>query len=441
MNYMKSFFSNFREFYNEINSATLTGAIDVIVVQQEDGSYKCSPFYVRFGKIGVLRSREKIVDIEVNGQPVDLHMKLGHSGDAFFFEEIIEEEPKNTRESAPSPTEDTENGWLSDTYLSSGSDAGSDADIDENSQPNGETKEPNEQKDRKQKIKYKKKIRLSSQQIDDLNLNEGKNEVVFSVTTAYQGTTTCKCYIYLWRYDDQIIISDIDGTITKSDVLGHILPIIGRDWAQSGVANLFTLIKKNGYKIVYLSARAIGQSSSTGDYLKSIRQGDRSLPEGPLLLSPTSMIAALHREVIEKKPEEFKIQCLQDIRDLYPSSRSPFYAGFGNKINDTWAYRAVEIRPSRIFMINHKGELKLELIQNFQSSYTSLSDLVDQMFPPLHSDQTDFSSEYSAFEYWRESIPDIDDGDDLLISLQTKVNLSPKLVNNKNDSIFRKKVK
>ena len=57
----KVIFGNFQDFYSEINAATLTGAIDVIVVQQEDGSYKCSPFHVRFGKLGVLKAREKIV--------------------------------------------------------------------------------------------------------------------------------------------------------------------------------------------------------------------------------------------------------------------------------------------------------------------------------------------------------------------------------------------
>ena len=51
----------FQEFYSEINAATLTGAIDVIVVEQEDGTFKSSPFHVRFGKLGVLKSREKIV--------------------------------------------------------------------------------------------------------------------------------------------------------------------------------------------------------------------------------------------------------------------------------------------------------------------------------------------------------------------------------------------
>lgn len=61
MNYIGRIVSNFREFYNEINAATLTGAIDVVVVEQADGTFTCSPFHVRFGKLGVLRSREKVV--------------------------------------------------------------------------------------------------------------------------------------------------------------------------------------------------------------------------------------------------------------------------------------------------------------------------------------------------------------------------------------------
>lgn len=62
---MSSLLKAFKEFYNEINGATLTGAIDVIVVELADGSFVCSPFHVRFGKLGVLRSREKIVSLMV----------------------------------------------------------------------------------------------------------------------------------------------------------------------------------------------------------------------------------------------------------------------------------------------------------------------------------------------------------------------------------------
>lgn len=108
--------------------------------------------------------------------------------------------------------------------------------------------------------KYRKTLRLTSEQIESLNLKAGMNEMEFSVTTAYQGTSRCKCYVFRWKHTDKVVISDIDGTITKSDVLGHILPMVGKDWAQLGVAELFTKIEQNGYKLLYLSARAIGQS-------------------------------------------------------------------------------------------------------------------------------------------------------------------------------------
>lgn len=50
-----------KELYKGLNPATLTGCIDIIVVRQPDGSFQCSPFHVRFGKLGVLRSKEKVV--------------------------------------------------------------------------------------------------------------------------------------------------------------------------------------------------------------------------------------------------------------------------------------------------------------------------------------------------------------------------------------------
>ena len=40
-----------------------TGAIDIVVVEHEDGSYHASPFHVRFGKLGVMRAKEKLVKV------------------------------------------------------------------------------------------------------------------------------------------------------------------------------------------------------------------------------------------------------------------------------------------------------------------------------------------------------------------------------------------
>ena len=35
----------------------------MIVVEQEDGTFKSTPFHVRFGKMGVIKAKEKIVSI------------------------------------------------------------------------------------------------------------------------------------------------------------------------------------------------------------------------------------------------------------------------------------------------------------------------------------------------------------------------------------------
>lgn len=47
----------------------------------------------------------------------------------------------------------------------------------------------------------------------------------------------------------------------------------------------------------------------------------------------TSNKTVYFREVIEKKPEIFKIQCLTDIKNLFQHNKQPFYAAFGNRTN------------------------------------------------------------------------------------------------------------
>jgi len=66
-----------------------------------------------------------------------------------------------------------------------------------------------------------------------LGLKEGRNKATFSVHSE-AATQEVTAMIYLWSRFTKIVISDIDGTITRSDLLGHILPILGRDWSHSG---------------------------------------------------------------------------------------------------------------------------------------------------------------------------------------------------------------
>lgn len=125
---------------------------------------------------------------------------------------------------------------------------------------------------RRQSVQYKKSSIISTEQIKMLNLKPGKNDISFEVSSKYQGTQSLSCEIYLWEHDDKIVISDLDGTITKSDVLGHIFPLIGKDWSHNNVVKLYTDIEKNGFKILYLTARAIGQFDTTKNYLRQLKQ-------------------------------------------------------------------------------------------------------------------------------------------------------------------------
>uniref|UniRef100_G1KIM5 phosphatidate phosphatase n=1 Tax=Anolis carolinensis TaxID=28377 RepID=G1KIM5_ANOCA len=219
---------------------------------------------------------------------------------------------------------------------------------------------------------YKKSLRLSSDQIEKLKLKDGPNDVVFSITTQYQGTCRCAGTIYLWNWNDKIIISDIDGTITKSDALGQILPQLGKDWTHQGIAKLYHAINENGYKFLYCSARAIGMADMTRGYLHWVNDKGTILPRGPLMLSPSSLFSAFHREVIEKKPEKFKIECLNDIKNLFGPCEQPFYAAFGNRPNDVYAYMKVGVPDCRIFTVNPKGELIQEQTKGNKSSQMTI---------------------------------------------------------------------
>ena len=65
------------------------GAVDIITVKQHDGTFRSTPWYVRFGKFqGVLKGAEKVVRIEVNGVEANFHMHLDNSGEAYFVREV-----------------------------------------------------------------------------------------------------------------------------------------------------------------------------------------------------------------------------------------------------------------------------------------------------------------------------------------------------------------
>ncbi|KAG0332692.1 hypothetical protein BG004_001136 [Podila humilis] len=244
--------------------------------------------------------------------------------------------------------------------------------------------------------RYAKTLRLTSEQLKSLKLQKGANSLTFSVTSSYQGKAVCTAKLFLWEHDCRVVISDIDGTITKSDALGHIFTMAGKDWTHSGVAKLYTDIFNNGYKILYLTSRAIGQADYTRKYLKNVEQDNYQLPDGPVIMSPDRL------EIIIRKPQEFKMACLRDIKRLF-GDRNPFYAGFGNRITDALSYRSVDVPPSKIFTIAPDGNVTRELLTTYQSSYIALNDLVNEIFPPQRH-----APEFNDWNYWKPALPMIE---------------------------------
>lgn len=54
-------FKPLKALWDGLNPATLSGAIDVLAVEQPDGSLLSTCFHVRFGKLTLLRPQERVV--------------------------------------------------------------------------------------------------------------------------------------------------------------------------------------------------------------------------------------------------------------------------------------------------------------------------------------------------------------------------------------------
>ncbi|GJD02867.1 nuclear elongation and deformation protein 1 [Colletotrichum higginsianum] len=539
MQYVRNLSASVSSTWNSINPATLSGAIDVIVVEQEDGTLACSPFHVRFGKFSLLRPYEKKVEFKVNGVKQDYSMKLGEEGEAFFVFETSDTIPRDLQTSplvspasspplnpenpsspgleppplAPKealeralmlskelsanniPSHVTESGDLmldmtgfksneEDVFraeilarkilseeLEGPYDIGSLFGMDEHGniwiysseeakeaakkktmeagyRPNpviaaDAASDPGYQSDGSDvtttapspihrrtesdagasglqtppstppqstagnpNLNYAKTLRLTSDQLKALCLKPGENTMSFTVNRA-----TCQANMYLWKHETPVVISDIDGTITKSDALGHVLNMIGRDWTHAGVAKLYSDIVANGYNIMYLTSRSVGQSDTTRAYLAGIQQGQYRVPRGPTILSPDRTMAALRREVYLRKPHVFKMATLRDIRHLYGPDRTPFYAGFGNRLTDQISYRTVDVPRNRIFTINSNAEVSLDLLSlnKLKLSYININEVVDHFFPPVSTLVKGGGEEYTDFTYWRDTPLDLDE--------------------------------
>lgn len=222
---------------------------------------------------------------------------------------------------------------------------------------------------------------LEDPELQLLGLMPGPNSIEFSVHRK-RGKRSVSAWIYLWDSTSQIVISDIDGTVTRSNVLGHVLPKVYRDWSQKDICQLFTKVHGRGYEVLYLTSRAIGQSDSTRNYLATLRQERCGLPPGPVITSPYRLFASIVREVITHKSEIFKFNMLQSISSLFPANSSPFNAGFGNTEADYAAYLNAGVPKDRIFIVDYEGTVQVDGVS---TTFHQMSQLIAAFFP-IHAE-------------------------------------------------------
>ena len=165
--------------------------------------------------------------------------------------------------------------------------------------------------------------------------------------------------IFLMSEAEKIVVSDLDGTITRSDIGGLVLPAMGLSaWAHNGVVRLYQAVAARGYRLLYLSARPFTLYPSTASYIRSLR----GLPAGPLLLDPHFSLQETCLRKLQRSwsPDEQKINKLTEIGNLFPAAGGgPFFAGYGNTETDKRAYERVGIDEGRIFRVDKKSRIRV----------------------------------------------------------------------------------
>uniref|UniRef100_A0A183CEZ1 LNS2 domain-containing protein n=1 Tax=Globodera pallida TaxID=36090 RepID=A0A183CEZ1_GLOPA len=230
----------------------------------------------------------------------------------------------------------------------------------------------------------------------DILGKKGRYSVRFSVEDWKGRTLSVDCFLYYWDSTTKLVVSDIDGTVTKSDLWGMIL---GKAWIQRDVRSLYGRIKQRGYKVLYLSARPASVGTLTRKFLRRLK-----MPSGPLLLSPEPLGKALKTAI--KDPQRIKVSCMQRLKDLYNEPRgdrtnignisrrrghvrrkvrNPFFAAFGNQPSDKLAYEMLSVQT--MFMVNPRGVVTVygsggPSVEKGKS-YRYIIDHMDNLFPRL----------------------------------------------------------
>lgn len=211
-----------------------------------------------------------------------------------------------------------------------------------------------------------KSLQCSDKELSSISCLQGvsgRHELIYEHKFSKDGefcVNFVRAFLWVWDYSDNILVSDVDGTITISDVGGMLnstlLSKVGfrKGYAHAGVCSLFNAVKKaTNCHVLYLTARPMNLIKETREYIYGLQQNTdrkkRGLPVGPIITDTTDLLGSLHKEVISGSSHVFKTRMLLQLRACFLRGgrdvlKFPVYiASFGNKNTDVIAYQAAGV--------------------------------------------------------------------------------------------------
>ena len=216
---------------------------------------------------------------------------------------------------------------------------------------------------------------FGSEEISQMQLQTGRNETRFSIEDLGIDVSFS---IYLFTNDTKFIVSDIDGTITRSDVRGFVGGKFGFEVHHLDVVRFLHNANVNGYQILYLTARPVAFDEGTREYLfdnLNNSDGGYKLPFGPLFLSSVPTDRLGHTD-----PNIIKTSVLNSVLSIFKCKEDVILGAFGNKQTDTVAYSNVGIPLDRIFILNKDSQISNVGTRKIYS-YSELANKVNELFP------------------------------------------------------------
>lgn len=235
-------------------------------------------------------------------------------------------------------------------------------------------------------------LRPTAEQLESCQLRPGLNSLRIELRRgSLFEVARARCF--LWERTDPVVVCDIDGTVTRTDVRGFIDSLVNQapSVAHPGVCAFFEDLARDA-NVLYLTSRPIVLADMTRTYLAALEQPSNidtpfnrlspsrlgripspvasrrtqhascRMPDGPVITSRENIVGAIYSELVAKTPDIFKTKVLRDVNNTY--EQLAFKAGFGNRITDCRAYARAGIATDAIFMIDPESRLAVPFAPN-----------------------------------------------------------------------------